>query len=193
MAFLALAPATLATISGIGGLIGAGATAAGTIAGGEATANAANFQAQVAHNNAIIEEQNANYALQAGRAQATATSLKGAATAGKIKTAQAANNVNTNTGSAVDVQESARETGKLDTETVLNNAELQYYGYRTQAVSDTAESELQKSKADEAVPGSILAASGGLLSSASAIGFKLPGGGPNAPFNLATTPSESPQ
>ena len=41
----------------------------------------------------------------------------------KVKTAQAANNVDVNIGSAVNVQASERETNVLNTDTVLNNAE----------------------------------------------------------------------
>lgn len=178
MAFLAPLAIPLA-------IVGAAASGIGTIMGGEATANAASYQAQVAQNNAIVEEQNANYALQSGRAAAQATSLKSAATGAKIKTAQAANNVDVNSGSAKDVQVSARETGQLDTETVMSNAELQAYGYRTQAVNDTAEAQLQEAKSEEVVPASILAATGGLLSSASGIG-KWTGtpGAANAPLNI---------
>ena len=49
--------------------------------------------------------------------------FKGAAEGAKVKTAQAANNVDVNIGSAVNVQASERETNVLNTETVLNNAE----------------------------------------------------------------------
>ena len=45
----------------------------------------------------------------------------------KPKTAQAANNIDVNTGSAVDVRASEREADVLDTATVLSNAELEAY------------------------------------------------------------------
>lgn len=100
-------------------LIGAGTSAIGTIESGQATANAAPGRAKYA----IIAQQNATYAEQAGQVQAAATSLKGAAEGAKVKTAQAANNVDVNIGSAVNVQASERETNVLNTDTVLNNAE----------------------------------------------------------------------
>jgi hypothetical protein len=87
----------------------------------------------VTQNNAIVANQNAQYASEAGLAQAAATSLKGASQAGKVKTAQAASGIDVNTRSAVNVQASERETNVLSSETVLNNAELQYYGYRAAA------------------------------------------------------------
>lgn len=180
MAFLAL-PA----VAGIAGIVGAGVSATGAIASGEATKTAAEYQAQIAANNAIIENQNAAYAVEAGQTQAAASSMKNAATLGKIKTSQAANNIDVNTGSEADVQASQRETGDLDAETVLNNAELTAYGYRTQATSDTAQSGLYNLEGETALTGSELSAGGTLLSNASNLGFKWTGaGGANAPFNI---------
>jgi hypothetical protein len=77
MSFVGLGPAGIANLSGGLGLVGALTSAIGTIEGGCA-------------NNAEIAKRNANYAAEAGQAQAAATSLKGAATMGRIKTAQAA-------------------------------------------------------------------------------------------------------
>jgi hypothetical protein len=170
-----MCPGTLA----IAGLVGAGVSAAGSILGGIAQGNAAGFQAKVAQNNADIANANADYASKAGNAQAAATSLKGAAAGGKLKAAQAANNVDVNTGSPVNVQQSQRELSQLDTETVLNNAELQAYGYRSQATGFEATAGLEKEEAEEAPIGGYLSAGGNLLSSASSIGFKY-GAAPNS-------------
>jgi hypothetical protein len=154
------------------GVIGAGVSAYGTMEAGQAQAAAANYQAQVQRNNAIIAEQNAQYAEKAGQVQAGTQSLKSAAAGGKIKAAQAASGVDVNTGSAVDVQEAQREGGKLDTETVLSNAELQAYGYRSQGANFQAEAGLEQMEAEQAPIGADLAAGGQLLSGASGLGFK---------------------
>lgn len=163
-------------IAAVAGIAGAGISAYGQMQAGEAQKDAANYSAQVAANNKIIADQNAEHALQAGQVQAAATSLKGAETAGRIKTGQAASGIDVNTGSAVDVQESQREQEKLDTLTVLNNAQLQAYGYRSQGVGYQAQSELDKATAKQAPVAADLAAAGGLLSSASSIGLKWSGG-----------------
>jgi len=168
MAFLAPLAAPLA----IGG---AGISAIGAIEQGQATANAASYSAQVARNNATVAEQNAQYSTEAGQARAEASSRKGAASLGKLKASQAASGVDVNSGSAVNVQESERETNKLDTETVLNNAELQAYGYRSQATSFNAQAGLKDEEAKQAPIGAGFAAAGGLLSSASSIGMKWSG------------------
>jgi hypothetical protein len=154
------------------GLVGAGLNAVGTIEGGQATANSANYAAQVAANNAAVARNNAGYAEAAGQTSATATALKGAAQQGKIKTGQAASGVSVNTGSAVDVQASAHELNKLDTATDLHNADLQAYGYRTQATSDDAQAALDRAEAKQAPIGADLAAAGGILGAASSLGLK---------------------
>ena len=154
------------------GLLGAGISAIGTVEQGQATANAANYSAQVARNNAVIANQNADYAIAAGQQKAATESMKNAATMGKIKTAQAASGIDVNTGSAAKVQAGAREIGALDTATVLNNAELQAYGYRSQATSFKAQAGLDTLQAEQAPLGADIAAAGGLLSGASSVGAK---------------------
>lgn len=151
---------------------GAAISGVGTIAGGVAAQNSANYQAAVARNNSIVEQQNAVEAEQAGFAKAENQSMKGAAELAKIKTAQAANGVNVNTGSAADVQASERETNQLSTENVFHNDLLQAYGYRVQSENFQSEAALDTAKADEAVPASVLSATGSLLGSASSIGGK---------------------
>lgn len=182
MAFVAALPA----IAAVAGIAGAGVSAYGMYESGQAakeqgqaTANAANYSAQVAANNALIAEQNATHAEAAGRAQAEAVSLKGRQTAARIKVAQAASGIDVNTGSASDVQASQAEKNTLDTETVMSNAELQAYGYRTQGTGYTAEAGLDTAKGQQAVIGGNLAATGdylrgggGLLSSISSVGSK---------------------
>lgn len=164
MAFAAI-PAVLA-------VAGAGISAVGTIEQGQAASNAASYQATVAQNNAIIANQNADYAVKAGEATAAATSMKGAATSAAIKTSQAANGIDVNSGSAAVVQASQREKNVLDTETVMNNAELQAYGYRAAATGYTANAGLDTLQATQAPIGADIAAGGNLLSAASSIGTK---------------------
>jgi hypothetical protein len=156
-------------------MAGAGASAVGTIAGGIANQNSASYQAAVANNNSIVAQQNATEAEEAGSAAAENQSLKGAAELGKVKTAQAANGIDVNSGSALDVQESERETNQLSTENVFHNDLMQAYGYRVQSENFQSEAALDTAKADEAVPASVLSATGGLLSSASSIGGKWSG------------------
>ncbi len=131
------------TLALVAGVAGAGTSAIGSIMGGNAKGAAAAYSAQVASNNAEIARRNAEYSEKAGVAQAQ-----------------------------VDVQASERELGKLDTETVLNNAMLQNYGYRSQATNYEAQSGLDTMEAKEAPVAGELGAAGSLLGSASSLGLK---------------------
>lgn len=157
------------------GIIGAATSALGTIVGGVAQANQANYQAQVADNNAKIAKQNATSAEEAGRVEAQAQSQKGAAIEGSIIASQAANGIDVNTGSAVDVQKSQRETDALDTANVMRNADLSAYGYRTQASNYQAQAGLDRSQASFAPISAAIGATGSFLGNASSIGSKWTG------------------
>jgi hypothetical protein len=153
-----------------------------------AAGEAAAYQAQVAANNAIIAGYNASESEQGGNTQAYVAGQQAAATGGRIKAAQAANNIDVNSGSAVKVQQGARQAGTLNQETVLSNAELQAYGYRTTSTAFTEQAGLETMEANEAPIAAGLAtagagyaaagaeegAVGSLLASAGGVGFKLP-------------------
>lgn len=140
---------------------------AGAVQQGNQAKKIGTYQAAVASNNALIAEQNADYAIKAGQQQAATESMKGAATVGAIKSAQAASGVDVNTGSAVDVQESERLRSALDTQTVMHNAQLKAYGYRTQATNFEAEAGLRTAEGDAAKSASRTKALSTLLSGAS--------------------------
>ena len=162
------------------GAAGTAVSAAGQIEQGQATANAANYSAEVAANNAKIANQNAEYAINAGQVKAADSSMKGAAVLGKIRAAQAASGIDVNTGSAADVQQSQAETSKLDTETVINNADLRAYGYRSEATGFKAQSGLDTAQAEQAPIGADIGAAGSSLSNASSLAFKWSAAKPTA-------------
>lgn len=124
-----------------------GAQALGSIAQGKQQAASDKYNAQVAENNAKIATQNATLAGQEGAANAAIEQQKTRATVGAIKSAQAANNVDVNTRSAVDVRSSAAELGELNAITIRSNAAKQAYGFQTQAASDTAQAQLDREQA----------------------------------------------
>ncbi len=170
-------PVTLAVIGGVG----AATSAIGTIGAGIAQSKASAYQAQIAKNNAITAGQNAEYATQAGQEKAQEQSLKNRDILGKIIAGQAANNIDVNSGSAVDVQATQRETGMLDVLQTENNAALQNYGYRTQAVGYQSQAALDEAQSKQAIPGALLSSAGGLASSAASLGQKFSNfGGANA-------------
>lgn len=165
------------------GIVGAGVGAAGKLIGGISANNAANYQAQVAKNNATIARQNAEYSIQAGQSASERSSMKGAANLANIKVGQAASGVDVNTGSAADVQVSQREVNKLDTDTTMNNAALQSYGYTSQATGFEAQAKLDKYAGKSALIGGAIGAAGSLLGDASSLSFKWGGGSTSSASN----------
>jgi hypothetical protein len=149
------------------GIVGGLISAVGTIAGGVAQANALRYQAQVAHNNAIIAQQTATRSLEAGRIASENKSLQEAEQGGAIKAAQAAGGVDVNTGSNVEVQKSHRIIGALDTATVMSNAEMQAYGYRVQGYNQEAQAGLDTAEAKQAEIGGVIGGVGQAFGAAS--------------------------
>ena len=144
--------------------------ATGSLVSGAATANAADYQAAVANNNALTAGRNAANAVQSGEVQAENKSRQGAERQASIKASTAANGVDVNSGSAVTTQEGAREVAQTDTATTMHNALLTAYGYRQQQTGFQAESQLDKTKGEDAEIGSDLSAAGSLVGNANSIG-----------------------
>jgi hypothetical protein len=128
----------------VGGLM----KGAGQYANSQAMANMYAMQAQIAANNAFFAKQNATLAEQTGSARAEAVGQKTRSLVGQIEADQAANNINVNSKSAVDVRSSASELGQLDQLSVRAQASQQAYGYREQAAGfeSTAQMDTYASK-----------------------------------------------
>lgn len=157
MAFIAPA---LPVLGAIAGVAGAGIDAFGKYQSGQ-------YAGQVAENNAHVAGQNAEYATEAGTADAGTQSLKGAVKSAGIKNAIAADGIDVNTGSAPKVLASQAEANQLDIETILHNSDLTAYGYRTQQSDLTDEA-----KQDRA--GGVLGAIGSGLKGVSTLVDKAP-------------------
>ena len=146
-----------------GTVISAGTAAYGAYSQGQAQEASAKYNAQVAANNAVIAQQQAVRAAQAGEAQAEVTQQKTRAKLGGIVTSEAAGNIDVNSGSSLDVQSSAKQLGELDALTVRSNAAQTAYGYETQSAADTAQSQLDKSQASNSATAGDIGAGGSIL------------------------------
>lgn len=160
----------------VGQVLSAGAQVLGAVA----QYGNSNYQAAIANNNAVIAGYNAKEAADAGQIAAQTQSMRGADLLGKVKASQAANGVDVNSGSAVDVQVGAREESVFNANTTEHNALLQAYGYRVQQQSDLAQAKLDQAQGTQELVGGILGASGSLISGANATGFSLGGTGSGA-------------
>jgi|GEM_PF-2661787 len=142
----------------LGTLISAGSS----IMGGIASSNAADYQAQIARNNAVVAQQNAQWTSQAGTIQATNVGLKSREEIAQYKAGTAAKGIDVNTGSVKDVEAGATQNANTNVQTTQSNAEKQAYGYITQQKSYLDQASALESQASFDIFGGILGAAGSL-------------------------------
>lgn len=151
---------------------GTAVSAYGAYQSGQAQSKAASYQAQVAANNAQIASEQANLATQKGEQEAMSQSLKNRAALGGIIASEAANGVDVNSGSALNVQKSADVLGLQDVQTIRSNAAIESYGFRSQGTAYQAQEGLDTSEAQWAQNAGITGASASLLGGAGAAGSR---------------------
>lgn len=143
-----------------------GMQALGSIQQGNAAASSANYNARIQENNAKIAEQNSRFAAEQGAANAGVEQQKTRAQVGAIKAAQAANGVDVNSGSSVDVRSSAASLGMLNAITIRSNAARHAYGYQTEAASDRGQAALDRQQAKYAKTAGYVGAASSLIGGA---------------------------
>ena len=154
---------TLGTIATVASLAGTGISALSSIRQGAASSSAANYNAQIAENNAKIATQNAAYTAGEGEQNVGAAGAKTRAVVGATLAGQGASGIDVNTGSDVDVRESEAMKGMMNTLDIRSQAVRQAYGLQNQALSDTAQSQLYKSRASSDKTDSIFSAGANIL------------------------------
>lgn len=139
--------ATSLGLTALGGVTGV----LGQLQAGKASSAAAQYNSDVASQNAIQSKRNADLAGEAGEEKAAMVERDTRAKVGQIKSQQAASGLDVNSGSALDVRSSAAELGELDALTVRSNAAKEAYGYQVQGVGQEAQSNLDtfEAKNDE--------------------------------------------
>ncbi len=150
-------------------ILSSGMQALGGYQANQAQAEQYTMQSNIARINAGIATQNAAYASQAGNAEAEQAGLKTKFNVADIKAIQGASGLDVNTGSAVDVRESASKAGMLDALTIRSNAARAAYGYENQAFSDTLNSNISKAAATNSKTASYTKALGSLIGGASSV------------------------
>lgn len=132
-------------IASIAGSIGSGLMGAmGASKKADAESAAYEYKAQVAQNNSIIAQRNAEQANAAGRIAAQTNDLKTKNLVSTQLVAQASSGLDVGSGSAVNVRQSAADLGHLDTLTILNNAAKNAAGFKAQGMNFQAEGQLNK-------------------------------------------------
>jgi hypothetical protein len=149
--------------------IGTGiSTAAGT-AGGIGGFMQGQYQSAVYANNAKIASQQQQNALAAGQNAESEQRIKTGELIGLQKASQGANNIDVNSGSAVDVRNSTALQGESDALAVRYNAAQQAFGYQVTAASDVAQSRMAGAAGDLSLISGIGKAGSTFISGASSL------------------------
>lgn len=147
-------PATVAMIGMGVQAVGTVTSMAGAAQNAQATAQASLYSAQVARNNQMIAEQNAQYATAKGEQGAEVRQLQGGQMRGTARAMMGASGVKIDGGidlSPVRVQGDIAMITELDTQTIRNNALREAYGHRVQGMGFGAAAGLDTMKADSAL------------------------------------------
>jgi hypothetical protein len=133
----------------------------------QAERNAAEFNAQVANNNAIIAAQQRSSTLQQGEVEAHKSMRDQAQMIGAQRAQMAANGIDLTQGSAQDILASTKFLGGIDVNTIQSNAARQAWGYEVQGMNDKNAATMETWKANSINPSQIgaMAAGSSLLSS----------------------------
>lgn len=150
-------------------VIGAGLSAYSASEQADATKKQNEYQAMIEANNEKIAGYQRSAALQQGQEQAQQAMLAQSQTLSRQRAALAANGLDLNSGSAVDLMATTKFLGEQDVNQIEKNAARKAWGYTVEAANYKAASNLDKWKADSTSPTKVGVMTGvsSLLSSAS--------------------------
>ncbi|MBX3502792.1 MAG: hypothetical protein KF889_25385 [Alphaproteobacteria bacterium] len=151
----------LATIATIGSAV---IGAVGTIMQGQAASQQAAYQAQVARNNQIIAERNAQDAEKRGDIEEDRMRRRAALILGSQRAGLAGQGSVLDEGSPLDIQMDTAGLGEMDALTVRSNFQREAYGHRVQGMNYDAAARLADSRTSTL--GSWLSAGGSILGGA---------------------------
>lgn len=151
-----------------GGLL----SAFGDVASGQAQAQQLNYRAQIAKNNAAIQQANASNALAAGNVAESTSKLQTGQAVARERAAQAANGFDVSVGANPATRESTQTVGAMEAANIHYNAARQAYGYSVEAANETAQAGADEQGAGNAEIGGFAKAATTLLGSASSVAAK---------------------
>ena len=162
----------LATFALVATGVGAASSAYGAYEQGQAESQAASYQAQVARNNQIVAQQNAQMALQTGQQQEAAKREQTAQMISTQRAMVAGSGIDPNSGSSKRIQGDTAALGALDASTIRNNAARTAYGYQTQGMDFAAQAGLLQSESSSAASAGELSAFGSIVGGAASVANK---------------------
>jgi hypothetical protein len=133
---------------GAASLAQAGSSLASNISQSGAVRSQGLFQKQQSDMNARISEMRATDAIERGNAAASAKIKQGKQVIGAQRAALAAQGIDIGVGSALEIQYDTKRIAEMDAITIKNNAWQEAWGYKVQALNDTASGNFQNSAAN---------------------------------------------
>jgi hypothetical protein len=146
--------------------VAAGVSAYGAVSSSIAQRQAAEYQSQVAANNAKIAGFNANSAIAEGNTKLQAAQQQEAQQMGSIRAAIGAGGVDLNSGSALREQQGLAQVQQLNNATIVSNAARSAWNYKNQGADYTAQASLDVEKGQQAQEAGIVGGFSSLLSGA---------------------------
>jgi len=146
--------------------VGAGVSAYSSYQAGQAQKAAANYQSQVAANNATIANMNANAATAEGNQQLQAAQEQASQHQGMIRAVMGAGGIDLNSGSALRNQQGVAEVDSLNQATITSNAARSAWNYRTQGSNYDSTAQLETMQGNQASTAGYMSSFSTLLSSA---------------------------
>jgi len=148
--------------SGVGAWLSLGLQAVGTLASTYSAAQqsaaqkkALDYSAKVAENNARLAEQQAHDAVLRGQTEAARLQLKSRQLKGTQKAELAARGIDLGEGSALNILTDTDFMGKIDSNTAIDNAAKEAWGYENQAGDYRANAEAYRTRAKAESPGMV--------------------------------------
>jgi hypothetical protein len=142
----------------------------GAIAQGKAQKSQARYQSAVERNNATIAGWQATDAQQRGQIEEQRQRLATARLRGAQRAGMAANGIEIDSGSPLDVLMDTAQLGELDALTIRSNAEREAYGFRSQSGNLMAQAGLTQMAGRSAQTAGYIGAGSTLLSTAATAG-----------------------
>lgn len=162
-------PVALAIGSTVATVAGAGVSYVASQQAAAATAKQNEYNAQVAENNQRIADNAAQDAIARGDVSEQTKAYQTAQAIGAQRVALAANGVDVNSGSAVDLQSDTAAAGTLDQLTIKNNALRESIGYQNQGINYGNQATLDEQASQDTLAGGALKGTASLISGAGAV------------------------
>jgi hypothetical protein len=147
-------------------------SAFGALGEGKSQSAMYGYQAQVARLNAQIDRQNAEWELAKGDTEALQYGMKAGQQFAAIRTGQAASNLDVNSGSAKEVQDSQRKIIQMDNATIRENATKAAYNWTAKAAMDENQATLYDYAGAQAKKAGALKALGSIIGGVSSVSSK---------------------